>query len=276
MCTLAGARTPTTPAGAAPAFLVSDTCHPQTIAVVRTRAEPLGIEVRVGDAASFDFAREQRVFGVLVQYPATDGALIDWRDLCKRAHDAGALVVMATDLLALTLLTPPGELGADIAVGSAQRFGVPMGFGGPHAAFLVDARRIVPQAAGPHHRRLRGHARQGRVPAGAADPRATHPPREGDLQHLHRAGAARRDGLDVRRLSRARGAARDRGARPRLHELLAAGLDKLGIAGQRRRFFDTLRVDATISDVAAVEGRRGAARINLRRLSDDRVGDLGR
>src|SRR5499427_2865894 len=118
-------------------FLISDTVHPQTIEVVRTRAKPLGIEVWVGDATSFDFSPGQRVFGVLVQYPATDGALPDWRDLCKRAHDAGALVAMATDLLALTLITPPGEIGADVAVGSAQRFGVPLGYGGPHAAFFA-------------------------------------------------------------------------------------------------------------------------------------------
>ena len=123
-------------------------CHPQTIEVVRTRAQPLGIEVRVGDAAAFDFAAGQRVFGVLVQYPATDGALPDWRDLCKRAHDAGALVAMATDLLALTVLTPPGELGADVAVGSAQRFGVPLGYGGPHAAFFATRAEWVRKLPG--------------------------------------------------------------------------------------------------------------------------------
>ena len=132
---------------------------------MRTRAKPLGIEVRVGDAAAFDFAREQRVFGVLVQYPATDGALPDWRDLCKRAHDAGALVAMATDLLALTVLTPPGEFGADVAVGSAQRFGVPLGYGGPHAAFFATRDEWVRKLPGPPHRRHRGRARPRRATA---------------------------------------------------------------------------------------------------------------
>src|SRR5882724_9008722 len=93
-------------------FLVGGACHPQTIDVVRTRAQPLGIEVVVADLETFDFGRGG-VYGVLVQYPATDGAIRDPRGLCARAHAAGALVVMAADLLALTVLTPPGELGAD-------------------------------------------------------------------------------------------------------------------------------------------------------------------
>src|SRR5450432_2871240 len=117
-------------------FLVSEGCHPQTIAVLRTRALPLGIEIRVGDPAAFDFATG-KTFGALLQYPATDGALPDFRAVCERAHAAGALVAMATDLLALTVLAPPGEIGADVAIGSAQRFGVPLGYGGPHAAFFA-------------------------------------------------------------------------------------------------------------------------------------------
>jgi glycine dehydrogenase len=116
-------------------FFVSETCHPQTIAVVRTRAEPLGIEVIVGDHRQFEIS--DHVFGVLVQYPATDGAIYDFEPFVRQAHDAGALAVVATDLLALTLIKPPGEFGADVVVGSAQRFGVPMGYGGPHAAFLA-------------------------------------------------------------------------------------------------------------------------------------------
>ncbi|PRP90342.1 Glycine dehydrogenase [Enhygromyxa salina] len=126
-------------------FFVSQRCHPQTIAVIQTRAEPLGIVVRVGDPLSAEIGDD--VFGVLVQYPDTEGAVEAWDTLASRAHDAGALLVVATDLLALTLLRPPGEFGADIAVGSAQRFGVPMGFGGPHAGFMatrVEYRRQMP------------------------------------------------------------------------------------------------------------------------------------
>ncbi|HUI07944.1 MAG TPA: aminomethyl-transferring glycine dehydrogenase [Verrucomicrobiae bacterium] len=116
-------------------FFVSGTCHPQTIAVVQTRAEPLGIEVMVGDHRQL--ALTEKVFGVLLQYPATDGAIYDYEPFIRRVHERQAAAVVATDLLALTLLKPPGEFGADIAVGSAQRFGVPLGYGGPHAAFFA-------------------------------------------------------------------------------------------------------------------------------------------
>src|SRR3954462_8551315 len=118
-----------------PAYLVDERCHPQTIAVVQTRAEARGIQVTVGDPSGFTFG--PNVIGSLVQYPATDGEIRDFRAMCERAHSAGALVTAATDLLSLTLLTPPGEWGADVAVGNSQRFGVPMGYGGPHAAFFA-------------------------------------------------------------------------------------------------------------------------------------------
>ena len=121
--------------GGANVFFVSDMCHPQTIAVVQTRALPLGIEVVVGNHAEFAF--REKVFGVLLQYPATDGAILDYEPFIREAHEHKALAVVATDLMALTLLKPPGEFGADIAVGSSQRFGVPMGYGGPHAAFFA-------------------------------------------------------------------------------------------------------------------------------------------
>jgi glycine dehydrogenase len=121
---------------AASVFFVSERCHPQTIDIVRTRARPLNVTVAVGDHRTFDFAAGN-VFGVLVQYPDTTGGIHDFTAFFERAHAAGALCVAATDLLALTLLRPPGEFGADVAVGSAQRFGVPLGFGGPHAGFLA-------------------------------------------------------------------------------------------------------------------------------------------
>src|SRR3546814_536572 len=116
-------------------FFVAHDCHPQTIAVVQTRARPLGIEVVVGDPAKDLDGRQ--VFGALLQYPGTYGHLHDIRPIVEALHAQDALAVVATDLLALTLVTPPGELGADIVVGSAQRFGVPMGYGGPHAAFFA-------------------------------------------------------------------------------------------------------------------------------------------
>jgi glycine dehydrogenase len=126
-------------------FFVDAECHPQTVAVVATRAEPLGIEVVVGDP-TVDLAPDS-AFGVLLQHPGTSGVVRDLRPVIDAAHRAGGLAVVATDLLACTLLTPPGELGADVAVGSSQRFGVPMGFGGPHAGFLATRdtyRRSLP------------------------------------------------------------------------------------------------------------------------------------
>src|SRR6266403_1651825 len=116
-------------------FFVSADCHPQTVAVVQTRAKPLGIEVVVEDHRSIDWSRG--FCGVLIQYPDTNGTIHDYRSLVAQAQAHGALVVAAADILSLTLLTPPGEFGADVCVGSSQRFGVPMGFGGPHAAFMA-------------------------------------------------------------------------------------------------------------------------------------------
>jgi glycine dehydrogenase len=118
-----------------PDFFVAEGCHPQTLGVVRTRAESMGLTLHVGPTDDVDF-EALGLCGILLQYPASDGRLEDPSALIERAHAAGALVVMATDLLALTLLRPPGELGADIAVGSSQRFGVSLGYGGPHAGFL--------------------------------------------------------------------------------------------------------------------------------------------
>jgi glycine dehydrogenase len=118
-------------------LFVSDRCHPQTIDVVNTRAEPLGIQVIVGDWASFDPANCPGLFATLVQYPDTRGRIDDFTEFLSRSKAAGALGIVAADLLALTLLKPPGEFGADICIGSSQRFGVPMGFGGPHAGFMA-------------------------------------------------------------------------------------------------------------------------------------------
>ncbi|MEX1118497.1 MAG: aminomethyl-transferring glycine dehydrogenase [Terrimicrobiaceae bacterium] len=116
------------------AIFVAEDCHPQTIAVLRTRAEPLGIKVIVGPLPDFT---TEKIFAAFIQYPATDGVIHDLDAIIQRVHEAGALAVVAADLLALVLIKPPGESGADIVIGSAQRFGVPMGFGGPHAAFLA-------------------------------------------------------------------------------------------------------------------------------------------
>src|SRR4029078_13429494 len=252
-------------------FLVSDTCHPQTIDVVRTRAKPLGIEVRVGDAASFDFAPGHRVFGVLVQYPATDGALPDWRDLCKRAHDAGALVAMATDLLALTVLTPPGELGADVAVGSAQRFGVALGYAGPHAAFFATRGEWVRKLPG----RLIGVTEDAHGHVAyrmALQTREQHMRREKSPSNICTAQvllaviagmyAVYHGPKGLRAIAERVG---------RRAGTLAAGLEKMWIRLKHTRSLDTVRVDGNVSDVERCLKVAAERRINLRRLSDTAI-----
>ena len=134
-------------------FFVSETCHPQTIAVLQTRAAPLGIELQIGDHREVNF--DTPILGAIVQYPATDGTIYDYHQFAKQVHAAGGLFITATDLLALMLLKPPGEFGADIAIGNSQRFGVPLGYGGPHAAFLStheELKRSIPgRIAGVSH-----------------------------------------------------------------------------------------------------------------------------
>ncbi len=129
----------------APKFFVDENIYHQTKDVLATRAEPIGIELVFGEYATAQL--DETFFGAIVQYPCSDGSIADYRDFINKVHAVNAQVVMATDLLALTLLTPPGELGADVAVGSAQRFGVPMGFGGPHAGFFAtkdEFKRVIP------------------------------------------------------------------------------------------------------------------------------------
>lgn len=132
---------------AADTFFVSELCHPQTIDLLRTRATPVGIKVLVGNHRTLDLTQEN-LFGLLLQYPATDGQVLDYTDLIASAHEAQLSVAVAADLLALTLLKAPGEMGADVVVGSAQRFGVPMGYGGPHAAFFATKESFKRQLPG--------------------------------------------------------------------------------------------------------------------------------
>jgi len=254
--------------GKSSAFFVAADCHPQTIEVVKTRAGALGIEVRVGDAAAADFAG---VFGVLLQYPATDGRVLDYGPVAERAHAAGALVVMAADLLALALLRPPGEIGADVAVGTSQRFGVPMGFGGPHAAFLATRDEFKRQLPG----RVIGVSRDRRGRTAyrmAMQTREQHIRREKATSNICTAQVllAIMAGMygvyhgpeGLRRIAR------------RVHALaavLAEGLRRLGLEAGREPFFDTLRVDLGKLPAAEVVAAAAAKEINLRRLGEHTV-----
>jgi len=247
-------------------FFVSADCHPQTVAVVRTRAEPLGIEVQVGDDAA---AAAADAFGVLLQYPASTGDVRDCRAIVEAVHARGGLVTVAADLLALTLLVPPGEWGADIVVGNSQRFGVPFGFGGPHAAFLAcrDAfKRSMPG-------RLIGVS----VDAlGAPAYRLTLQTRE---QHIRREKAT--SNICTAQVLLAvlasmyavyhgpQGLQRIARRVHRLTAILAAGLRAGGLAVSER-FFDTIVVRRV--DAAAVHAAARARQANLRELGADAVG----
>ena len=215
-------------------FVVADNCHPQTIAVVQTRAKPLGITIKIGDYSHLKF--DESVFGALVQYPATDGAIYDYTDFIKQAHDAGALVVVAADILALTLLRPPGEFGVDVAIGNTQRFGVPLGFGGPHAAYFATRDQYKRHMPG----RLVGvsHDAEGR-PAyrlASANTRATHPPRQGNEQHLHCAGPSGCHRFDVCRVSRPKRFACNRRTDPPPDESTRGWLARSWLENHARKF----------------------------------------
>ncbi len=127
-------------------FFVSELCHPQTIDVLKTRSSPFGIELVIGDHTAFDF--DETVFGTLLQYPATDGEIYDYTGFCKSANQVGAYIAVVADIMSLLLLTPPGEFGADVAVGNTQRFGVPMGYGGPHAAYFAANEKFTRKLPG--------------------------------------------------------------------------------------------------------------------------------
>ncbi len=250
-------------------FFVSSDCHPQTIAVVQTRARPLGIEVVTGDPESD--LKGADVFGVLLQYPGTGGAVKNIEDAIKLAHEQNALVTVATDLLSLVVLKPPGELGADIAVGSAQRFGVPMGYGGPHAAFFATREEHKRQTPG----RIIGVSidSNGRPALRMAlQTREQHIRREKATSNICTAQVllaviaalyAVYHGADgLHRIAR---------RVHRMTKILVEGLNRLGFKVVNDAFFDTVtvRVPGLASKIAA---RARESRINLRVIDHDHLG----
>src|SRR5256886_7442580 len=226
-------------------FFVADNCHPQTIAVVQTRAKQLGITIKIGDYSRFKF--DDNIFGALVQYPASDGAIYDYTDFIKQAHDAGALVVVAADFLALTLLKPPGEFGADVAVGNTQRFGVPLGFGGPHAAYFATRDQYKRHMPG----RLVGvsHDADGR-PAYrlALQTREQHIRRDKATSNICTAQVLLAVIASMHAVYHGPGGLR--AIAERVHCLtsqLADGLRALGLSITHENFFDTIRVEVESS-----------------------------
>ncbi|WP_447600096.1 aminomethyl-transferring glycine dehydrogenase [Nitrospira sp. Nam80] len=254
-----------------PEFFVSHDCHPQTIAVVQTRAEPLGITLRIGANKTVDF-NSGRLCGILLQYPTTDGYVGDYGWLVEQAHAAGSLVVVATDLLAMALLRPPGDFGADIAVGSTQRLGVPLGYGGPHAAFLATKEEYKRQMPG----RIVGASRDN---AGKTAYRLALQTRE---QHIRRERAT--SNICTAQVLLAvmagmyavyhgpEGLRRIAARVHRFTKLLAEGLRRQGYDVSPEVFFDTLRVRTHQDQAQAILSRAEADRINLRRYEDGSIG----
>ncbi|MEF8940857.1 MAG: aminomethyl-transferring glycine dehydrogenase [Salinivenus sp.] len=251
-------------------FYVSENCHPQTIEVVKGRAAPIGVDIIVEDPANFVFGED--TYGCLLQYPATDGAVHDHSDVAARAHEADAYVAVAADLLSLTLLEAPGEWGADVVVGSTQRFGVPMGYGGPHAAYFATREDFQRQVPG----RMIG------VTKDADGEMALRMALQTREQHIRR-GRATSNICTAQVLLAVmasmyavyHGPKGLRGIATRVHDLtktLAEGLERTGHSVRHDAFFDTLRVDLRDATQAQVRKRAEAHEINLRYYDDGSVG----
>jgi glycine dehydrogenase len=247
-------------------FFVANNCHPQTIEVVQTRAKPLGIDIVIGEFSQFKF--DDTVFGALAQYPATDGAIFDYESFARAAHGAGALFVMAADILALTLLKPPGEIGADVAVGSTQRFGVPLGFGGPHAAYFATRDAYKRHMPG----RLVGvsHDTTGRPGYRLAlQTREQHIRRDKATSNICTAQVLL--AVIASMYAVYHGPRGLRAIAERVHRLtsqLANSLRAAGFKITHDDFFDTLRV----ANAGAVMDDAAKTGLNLRRLDDDAIG----
>jgi glycine dehydrogenase len=252
-------------------LLAADSCYPQTLELLAARAEPLGLELRVLPIEQFRF--DDSVFGVLVQTPDVNGLVFDVAELVQRAHAAGVLVAVATDLLALTLLTPPGEAGADVVVGSAQRFGVPLGYGGPHAAFFATREQYVRQAPG----RIIGVSVDAQ---GNAAYRMSLQTRE---QHIRREKATSNICTAQALLANMaafyavyHGPQGLSTIATRVHALAALlerQLVRLGYAQKNAHYFDTLLIDAKdVDTVARVAAASERARFNFRQAADHHIG----
>ncbi|MGK7875966.1 MAG: aminomethyl-transferring glycine dehydrogenase [Xenococcaceae cyanobacterium] len=258
------------------AFFVSNVCHPQTIEVVQNRARSLGIEVIVGDHRTFSFSgsagERQPIFGALLQYPATDGVIYDYREFIAKAHEVKALVTVAADPLSLALLTPPGEFGADIAVGSTQRFGVPLGFGGPHAAYFATReayKRRIPgrivgaskDAQGKPALRLalqtrEQHIRRDKATSNICTAQVLLAVIASMYAVYHGPEGLKRIAQKVHRLT----------------VILAEGLKRLNYSIASEPFFDTVRVGVGDASAKAVVKAAQARGINLRLLDEGAVG----
>lgn len=249
-------------------FFVSELCHPQTIDIIQTRAEPIGVEVVVGDHAKLDVT-DPKIFAMLLQYPATDGSVIDYTSLITAGHENAVHAVVAADLMSLTLLTPPGEMGADVVVGTTQRFGVPMGYGGPHAAYFAtqeDFKRQIPgriigvtqDAEGKPAYRMalqtrEQHIRREKATSNICTAQVLLAVMAGMYGVYHGPKGLKKIASKIHGLTK----------------LTKSGLEAMGIAVETDTFFDTITVKATQKKVRKIAEEHG---INFRYFGDGRIG----
>jgi len=250
-------------------IFVAENCHPQTIAIIETRATPMGYTVQVGNPST-DLNPDD-LFGVILQYPATDGTVTDYKALVDRIHESKALVCVCADLLSLVLLTPPGEWGADVVVGSAQRFGVPMGYGGPHAGYMATReafKRAIPgrligvsiDAQGNQAMRL------------ALQTREQHIRREKATSNICTAQVLLANIAGFYATYHGPKGLKTIAQRThRLTTILAAGLRKLGVVVETECFFDTITLNVG-TDASTVHDRAQKAGMNLRVMENGQVG----
>ncbi|MBV8780985.1 MAG: aminomethyl-transferring glycine dehydrogenase [Phycisphaerae bacterium] len=265
------ARAIASPDGAKNKFFVADDCHPQTIAVVKARAKPLDIEVVCAKPQAADFAGGE-FFGILLQYPTTDGRIVDYGEIIAAARSAGAISILAADILALLLLKSPGELGADIAVGSTQRFGIPLGFGGPHAGYMATRSEHVRKMPG----RIIGVSKDS---SGKPALRLTLQTRE---QHIRREKATSNIctaqvllAVMAGMYATYHGPYGLKRIAQRVHALtvlLAEGIRALGHHVETEHFFDTIKIRLADLSAEDVLSRALKSGFNLRRYDDQSVG----
>ncbi len=248
-------------------FVAAD-CHPQTISVLKTRAMPHGIKLQIGDPFSFELTDDS--FGVILQYPSTTGSIHDFTELCTSAHDAGALVAIAADILSLAILVAPGEFGADIAFGSTQRFGVPLGYGGPHAAYLATTEKFKRKMPG----RIIGLSEDSNGKPAlrmALQTREQHIRREKATSNICTAQVLL--AIIAGMYAVYHGKEGIVAIAERVHSLtnsLAKSLVAAGFEVESEEVFDTIKVK--VSDLDAIRQRALAARINLRYFEEAGIG----
>ncbi len=251
-------------------FFVSENCHPQNIQVVQTRGAALGVEIVVGDLDSFSFT--EKVFGALVQYPDTFGAIHDCAALAQKVHAVGGMLTVATDLLALTLIKPPGEFGADLAVGSAQRFGVPLGYGGPHAAFFATRDEFKRQMPG----RIVGVSKDSRGKPAlrlALGTREQHIRREKATSNICTAQALLANMASLYACYHGpEGLTKIAKRVYFLTHYLASGLETTGQRILTKNYFDTIRVELATQSVSAFFKAAAERQMNFRIIDDKTIG----